>query len=97
MTLSAVMFSLVVVPGMALAGGPAAPDMEPAPVAPAPEARPSQDWTGFYLGGQIGQTNSDFIGGSGATISDGNTETYGLHAGFNHDFGSWVLGGGTGP
>lgn len=45
------------------------------------------DWTGFYGGAQIGYGELDSAGLS----SDG--ALGGVHAGYNHDFGSYVLGG----
>jgi outer membrane immunogenic protein len=48
---------------------------------------PSQDWTGFYAGGQ-------FITGDGDEIIDGlDFSGFGVHAGYLNDFGSFVLGG----
>jgi outer membrane immunogenic protein len=62
------------------------------PVAPAPIVEPapapvvySGDWTGAYVGGQLG------YGDVGGDI-DANGEGAGLHAGYNWDFGGWVLG-----
>jgi len=46
------------------------------------------DWTGFYLGAGIGSADVD---GPGAL--DGDDVTYGVHAGYNYDFGDFVLGG----
>ncbi|UOA27520.1 outer membrane beta-barrel protein [Pseudosulfitobacter sp. DSM 107133] len=72
------------------AGAPAEPVVE-APVytpAPAPAAYAGGDWTGFYAGGQLGYADID---GTGA--ADGNGGTYGVHGGYNYDFGRYVLGG----
>lgn len=80
--------------GMATAGGLSEPVMAPAPapvaVAPAPMMR-STDWTGFYAGGQLGygRIKSDSI----ADADDPDGAIYGVHAGYNYDFGSIVLGG----
>ncbi len=85
---------LALVAGMASAGGLSEPVMTEAPapvmVAPAPVMR-GTDWTGFYAGGQLGygRVSSD-------TITDSDDPTgalYGVHAGYNYDFGSLVLGG----
>lgn len=47
------------------------------------------DFTGAYAGAQVGF--SDVNTSSGL---DGSRFTYGLHAGYDHDFGDWVVGGG---
>ena len=62
------------------------------PEAPAPIPAPvvvSNDWTGFYAGGSLGY--ADVTEESGAFDDTGTT--YGLHAGYDYDFGSFVLGG----
>ncbi|ABA78873.1 outer membrane beta-barrel protein [Rhodobacter sphaeroides] len=74
----------------AFAGGPVTvapePVVEPvpAPVVVAPVA----DWSGFYVGGQLGygkvDTNIDDLDGNGAIG--------GLHAGYRYDFGRAVVG-----
>lgn len=85
---------LALAAGMATAGGlsepVAAPAPAPVPVAPAPVMR-GTDWTGFYAGGQVGygQLDSDAITDS----DDPSGAIYGVHAGYNYDFGSIVLGG----
>lgn len=85
---------LALVAGMASAGGLAEPVVTPAPapvaVAPAPMMR-GADWTGFYAGGQLGygRINSDTI----TDADDPSGAIYGVHAGYNYDFGSLVLGG----
>lgn len=83
---------LALVAGMATAGGLAEPVATPAPVtvAPAPVMM-SNDWTGFYVGGQVGygQLDSDDI----LDEDDPSGAIYGLHAGYNYDFGRFVLGG----
>ncbi|WP_165929076.1 outer membrane protein [Shimia isoporae] len=47
----------------------------------------AHDWTGFYAGGQLNYSD-DSIAGSSATSWNG-----GVQAGYNHDFGGWVVGG----
>ena len=85
---------LALAAGVATAGGLAepveAPAPAPVPVAPAP-VMTGIDWTGFYAGGQIGygQLDSDAINDS----DDPSGAIYGVHAGYNYDFGSLVLGG----
>lgn len=60
------------------------PVYTPAPV----ETYTGGDWTGFYAGGQLGYADID---GTGA--ADGSGGTYGVHGGYNYDFGQFVLGG----
>lgn len=70
----------------ALAGGLAEPVPE-APVAPAPViVAPGTDWTGGWVGGQLGYGDVD----AGANGGDG--VTYGLSGGYDYDFGRWVAG-----
>ena len=47
------------------------------------------DWTGGYVGAQIGYAKVKPSGG----IADGSGGTYGAHIGYDYDFGDWVLGG----
>jgi outer membrane immunogenic protein len=85
---------LALVAGMASAGGLSEPVIAAAPapvmVAPAPMMR-GADWTGFYAGGQLGygRISSDSI----TDADDPTGATYGVHAGYNYDLGSLVLGG----
>jgi outer membrane immunogenic protein len=74
----------------AMAGGMAEPVLEPviAP-APAPVAPVTGDWTGGYVGAQLGY--GDFSVGP----NNGNGALYGLRAGYDYDFGRWVLGAGV--
>ncbi len=77
----------------AMAGNISEPVMEAAPApmpAPMPVARGS-DWTGFYAGGSLGYADAS---DEAATFSDEfNGLTYGVHAGYDYDFGSFVAGG----
>ncbi|TRW97468.1 porin family protein [Paracoccus sp. M683] len=78
--------------GSAFAGGYVAPVVETAPVVAAPVIEPQTgDWTGFYAGLQYGKGNAEFTQG-GASI-DSDYDAYGIHGGYLHDFGSYVLGG----
>lgn len=72
------------------AGGLAEPVMTPAPVAPVPVVMvaPSNDWSGFYLGGSAGQATLSSDG-----EDDIDASNYGLHAGYMRDLGSIVVGG----
>ena len=46
------------------------------------------DWSGFYGGIQLGRLDVD---GTGA--ADGDDTTFGLHAGYDYDFGQFTFGG----
>lgn len=73
----------------ALAGGYTAPVVEPVVAAPAPVVVAGRDWTGFYAGGQLGYGEASADG-----LSDDASGAFGgVHAGYLHDFGNWVLGG----
>ncbi len=72
----------------AFAGGLSEPVMEPAPAAPVVQVAPSHDWTGGYVGGQLGYSDGSYGG------LNGNNGTYGVRAGYDWDFGKWVLGAG---
>lgn len=78
----------VLVSGAAHAGGYVAPVVE---TAPAPVVTPVSDWTGFYAGLQYGQGDAELSFG-GESVSE-DFDAYGLHAGYNRDFGQFVLGG----
>ena len=73
----------------ALAGGPTEVYNEPA-VAPAPVvlAAPNADWSGLYVGGQLGY--GDVSSSSGAL--DGSGFSTGLIAGYRVDMGQFVAG-----
>lgn len=70
----------------AFAGGPVPVPVEPEPLPPMPVAR--ADWTGGYVGATLGYGR---LTAPGAANSSG--ATGGLHAGYNADYGNWVLGG----
>ncbi len=74
--------------GTAFAGSLAEPMVEPVMTMPAPVVNMGGDWTGFYTGLQLGFADAD---GPGAL--DGDNGTYGFHAGYDYDFGRFVLGG----
>ena len=75
----------------AIAGGMSEPVMTApaaAPVAAAP-VQTAADWTGFYAGAQL----FDWSLGTSFEGSDFFTDTgYGIHAGYNYDFGDFVVG-----
>lgn len=88
-------FAMIAVLGAAvaspvLAGGLTETTEEPvvqaAPVVVAPA---SGDWTGAYVGGQLSYGD---IGTSPST-AEGDGALYGLRAGYDYDFGNFVLGG----
>ena len=74
--------------------------LPPAPGAvPAPYYIPLFNWTGFYVGGNLGYgwgKGDGDIGisglGSGPLEGDGNGFLGGAQAGYNWQFGSWLLG-----
>jgi len=72
----------------AFAGGPVEPAPEPVLTAPAPVAAPTADWTGFYVGAQLGFANIDAVDAD----LDGEDYLGGIHAGYRQDFGQFVVG-----
>ena len=76
----------------AFAAGPA-PVIQDAGVTPIPAAPVTfgSDWTGGYVGGQLGYADlgGDQIDGTGL---DGSGGLLGVHAGYLYDLGSYVLG-----
>lgn len=93
LAIGAAVLSVVGFSGAANAGGLSEPVIQPAPAAlPTPAPAPVSlggDWTGFYVGGQLGfgQLASDAFGDN-----DPDGALYGVHAGYNYDFGRFVLG-----
>ena len=64
------------------------------PVLAADAAAPlsaGSDWTGFHAGIQVGRMDNA-LAFQGRTFLSGGTDTWGLHAGYAHDFGPHVLG-----
>ena len=71
----------------AFAGGPVAVAEEPVIVPAAePYVAPGLDWTGAYVGAQLGYGDVD---SNGAGL-DGNGWLGGVHAGYRWDLGNWV-------
>ncbi|WP_207102476.1 outer membrane protein [Paracoccus shandongensis] len=52
---------------------------------------PGSHWTGFHAGIQIGRMDNA-LAYQGRTFLSGGTDSWGLHAGYAHDFGPHVLG-----
>lgn len=82
----------VVLAGLALpafAGGMGAPVVEPPVMAPAPAPAPmvNGDWTGPWMGLDLGTGRSSTSG------IKHNGSVYGLSGGYDYDFGQWVVGG----
>ncbi|QPM89059.1 outer membrane protein [Pseudooceanicola algae] len=72
--------------GPAFAGAYTEAPADPVIVTPV-IVEPSADWTGFYGGASLGYGDLD----KGSFSDD--SMVYGLHAGYDHDFGDFVLGG----
>ncbi|WP_299558231.1 porin [uncultured Sulfitobacter sp.] len=73
----------------ATAGNLADPVVETPIAQPVYEATPIVgDWTGFYGGLNLGYADVD-----GPGDADGDNGTYGVHIGYDYDFGNFVLGG----
>lgn len=74
----------------AFAGGPIAVAEEPAVVPAAePYVAPGVDWSGAYVGAQLGYGDVD---SNGAGL-DGHGLLGGIHGGYRWDMGNWVAGG----
>lgn len=73
----------------AQAGSPAPAPAEPMVAAPAPAPAPDTDWTGFYAGLELGFGQND---ASGAATGEGDGVLGGVHAGYDWDFGTYVVG-----
>lgn len=72
------------------AGGMAAPVIEPVVAVPAPAAVLDGNWTGAYVGADLGGARSTQGGNSH------NGSVYGLRGGYDLDLGQWVVGGALG-
>lgn len=70
-----------------MAGSMAEPIVESQPMVQTVPVMSSSDWTGGYVGGQLGYGNID------ADVEDGDGFLGGLHAGYQQDLGTWVVGG----
>ena len=74
--------------GSVFAGSLSEPVIEPVMMEPVPVINTGGDWTGFYAGLQLGYGDAD-----GPGVLDGDNGLYGFHAGYDYDFGQFVLGG----
>lgn len=88
--LPAAMATVLALPAFAAGPGPVIETAPATPVYTQPVTYGS-DWTGGYVGGQIGYAD---LGGDEVegTSLDGSSGLLGLHAGYMYDFGSYVLG-----
>ncbi|QJF50944.1 outer membrane protein [Roseobacter ponti] len=74
----------------AFAGALEEPVVEAAPAAPVVQETSYGTWTGAYGGVQLGYGD---VSGDGALDGvDGNDNLYGVHIGYNYDYGNWVSG-----
>lgn len=71
----------------AFAGGLTDPVVEAPVAAPVAPIVTGTDWTGGYVGAQLGYADVS------ATGLDGDGAIYGIRGGYDYDFGNWVLGG----
>lgn len=80
-------------PAIGIAGSLAEPVVTtaPAPPPPPPPLNTGGNWTGFYAGVQLGTLDVD--GETALEGVGGDDTTFGIHAGYNYDFGRWVVGG----
>jgi len=84
-----VVIASLIAAGAANAGGYTAPVVEAAPITVSPVVVDASDWTGFYAGLQYGQGKAELDN----DLGDSDFDAYGVHGGYNHDFGKYVLGG----
>lgn len=75
--------------GPALAGSITPAPSDPVVAAPAPVYTASNDWTGGYVGAQLGFGSFE---APGVALS-GDGFLGGVHGGYNYDFGNYVVGG----
>lgn len=79
----------------ALAGGYTPPVEQPVVVAPVTVAPvTTYSWSGFYAGAQVGRMSGTlkFPDATGIADTDVSANSYGIHAGYLHDFGRFVGG-----
>jgi len=71
-----------------MAGGLGEPIVDPVVFAPAPPIAVAGNWTGAYVGLQVGYVD---VGSSGGGL-DGDGAIGGVHGGYRYDFGRGVIG-----
>lgn len=86
-TFAAALMASTAFGGVAVAGTLDEPTVEAPVISPAPVVV-SGDWTGFYTGLQFGYGDVD----SDTGALDGDDTLYGFHAGYDYDFGDYVVG-----
>ncbi|WP_010137524.1 outer membrane protein [Oceanicola sp. S124] len=84
--IAAVAASAVAVP--AFAGAYTEAPADPVVATPAPVYTAGTDWTGGYVGAQLGYGNVDVNG-----VGEEDGAVYGVQGGYDYDFGTFVLGG----
>lgn len=84
---SAAISALLAAP--AFAGNLQEPVVEPIIAAPV-QVQPISDWTGFYVGAQLGYGEAKLSGGGDSETLDGGFG--GVHLGYLYDLGQWVIG-----
>ena len=89
---ASILLATSVAAGAAQAGGVAAPVAEPQPMV-MPAAVPQTDWTGFYAGASLGYADADAEFGVNPLAIEADGPIGGLFAGYQQDFGRFVLGG----
>ena len=89
------MLRLTVSAAALLIAGPALASGYVAPPAPLPPVVPEieQDWTGFYIGGQIDLIADSSVEVNGVELGEYEGELYGVFAGYRYDLGDFVVGG----
>lgn len=78
-----------IIAGPALAGGTVTTAPAPAVVPITPAPAPMMDWSGFYLGGELGYADVEV---EGPTTGEGDGAIYGIFGGYRYDFGDFVVG-----
>lgn len=81
--------SVLALTGTAHAGSLAVPVAEQPVIVPVAPINTGGEWTGFYAGLNLGYADIS----TNVPGVEGDNNTYGIHAGYDYDFGSFVLGG----